>query len=282
MKKGQIVTVVVVLAIMGYLFAQPVKGLVKPKETRTSGAVTSEAKPAESTLTVAEVSETAKTVIGENLSAKIIELEGKLKAAGDNAAKLEAQQALAKQWDDVNQPGPAAFYYKAIAQTKNTAPDWVTAGNRFNDAYKLTQDTTVQPTYLAGAVEAFENARKLDAENLDAKIGLGIAYVNGGAPSPMQGIALLLEAVKQDPTNRSANLNLGIFSMKSGQYDKAVERFKTVVAQKAEVEPYFYLAESYKQLGKKKEAIEAYTKCKEMMPDPAFGKRIDEYIKELN
>ena len=70
--------------------------------------------------------------------------------------------------------------------------------------------------------------------------------------------------------------------MKSGQYEKAVERFKTVIAQKPEVEPYFYLAESYRQLGKKKEAIEAYNKCKELMPDPAFASRIDEYIKELN
>jgi len=31
----------------------------------------------------------------------------------------------------------------------------------------------------------------------------------------------------------------------------------------------------------KKEAIDAYQKCKEMMPDPVFGQRIDEYIKEL-
>jgi hypothetical protein len=54
-----------------------------------------------------------------------------------------------------------------------------------------------------------------------------------------------------------------------------------MIAQKPEVEPYFYLAESYKQLGMKKEAIEAYQKCKELTPDPDFGKRIDDFIKEL-
>jgi cytochrome c-type biogenesis protein CcmH/NrfG len=43
----------------------------------------------------------------------------------------------------------------------------------------------------------------------------------------MQGITLLLEVVKQDPNNHAANLNLGMFAMKSGQYDKAVIRFKT-------------------------------------------------------
>jgi cytochrome c-type biogenesis protein CcmH/NrfG len=35
-----------------------------------------------------------------------------------------------------------------------------------------------------------------------------------------------------------------------------------MIAQKEEVEPYFYLAESYKQLGQKTEAIAAYEKCK--------------------
>jgi cytochrome c-type biogenesis protein CcmH/NrfG len=129
-------------------------------------------------------------------------------------------------------------------------------------------------------VEAFQSALKLKPESLEGKTGLGVAYVNGGA-SPMQGIALLLEVVKKEPNNWNANLNLGMFAMKSGQYEKAVGRFKTLIAQKQELEPTFYLAESYKQLGMKKEAIDAYQKCKEMMPDPVFGQRIDEYIKEL-
>jgi tetratricopeptide (TPR) repeat protein len=76
--------------------------------------------------------------------------------------------------------------------------------------------------------------------------------------------------------------------MKSGQFEKAVDRFKSLAAIEAksatlqnDVEPYFYLAESYKQLGMKKEAIDAYQKCKEMMPDPTFDQKIDDYIKEL-
>ena len=65
------------------------------------------------------------------------------------------------------------------------------------------------------------------------------------------------------------------------QVEKAVDRFKTIIAQKPGIEPYFYLAESYKQLGMKQEAIAAYEKCKTMMPDPTFDQKIDGYIKEL-
>jgi hypothetical protein len=61
------------------------------------------------------------------------------------------QKQLATQWDDVNQPAPAAFYYQALARKENKLEDWLNAGNRFNDAYKLTQDTLLQPAFVSNA-----------------------------------------------------------------------------------------------------------------------------------
>ncbi|GAB2987841.1 hypothetical protein GCM10027049_29980 [Mucilaginibacter puniceus] len=281
MNRKQIVVIVAVVAVMGYLYSLPVKGLVKPKtETANSGvAGEDEGVHPATNVTVATVSEAAKEAIGPGLSVKINNLEAELtKAEGKD--KLSLQKQLAVSWDDVNQPAPAAYYYQAVAQSDNKLQNWLNAGNRFNEAYKLTQDTLAQPVFTLNAVEAFENALKLKPNSLEAKTGLGTAYVNGGA-TPMQGIALLLEVVKQDPDNIDANLNLGMFSMKSGQFEKALDRFNTVLKQKPDFETYFYLAESYKQLGRKNEAIAAYQKCKELMPDPVFGQRIDQYIKEL-
>jgi tetratricopeptide (TPR) repeat protein len=281
MKKKQIVVVVAVVAVMGYLYSLPVKGLVKPKEA-TRGNAAANAAPAtkaNANINEASVSELAKPGIDAAVSQKISVLENKLKTAGE-ADKVTLQRQLAQAWDKVTQPAPAAFYYLDIARKSNKMADWLNAGNRFNAAYKLSQDASAQGTFVTNAVEAFDHATKLQPASLEAKTGLGVAYVNGGA-MPMQGIALLLDVVKQDPKNHDALLNLGMFAMKSGQYEKAVDRFKTLIAQKEEVEPYFYLAESYKQLGKKQEAIAAYEKCKELMGDPAAGERIDEYIKEL-
>jgi tetratricopeptide (TPR) repeat protein len=280
MNKKQIVVSIAVVAIVGYLYSLPLK---VPATTSSEQHSTGTAAPAQhqaAIITVDMVSGPAKTIIGTGLSANITDLEGKLKNAASDADKLSLQKQLAKAWDDVNQPAPAAFYYQAIARQQNTAQNWISAGSHFNDAYKLTQDTTAQPFFDASAVAAFQNAMKLDSASLDAKTGLGIAYVNGGG-MPMQGIALLLGVVSKDPNNLKANLNLGLFSMKSGQFEKAVLRFKTVIAQKPEVEPYFYLAESYRQLGMRKEAISAYEECKQMMPDTAFDQKIDGYIKEL-
>ena len=289
MYKKQIVVVVIVLAIMGYLYKQPVKGLTKQKENSGhTNKVKTEQRPV-ATVSPEMISAAAKILIGPALAGQVNELESQLKKSSDEAGKLNLQKQLARKWDDVNQPAPAAYYYQAIATADNKFDDWLMAGNHFNEAFKFTQDTSVQPSFVINAIACLKNAVKLKPENLDARTGLGVAYVNqtslgmtdpdGG--SPMQGIMLLLDVVKQDPNNRSANLSLGMFAMKSGQYEKAVQRFKTIIAQKPEVEPYFYLAESYKQLGMKKEAIDAYQKCREMMPDQAFDQRIDEYIKEL-
>lgn len=289
MNRKQITVIVIVVAISGYLYSLPVKGLIKPKVAKATSGVVSGSRPSVTQVTVEDVSSPAKTAIGAALATTINDLEGQLKNSSNEAVKLDLQKKLAKQWDDDNQAAPSAFYYQAVARKENNFEDWMNAGNHFNEAYKTTQDTAVQPAFVQYAIEAYKSALKLKPEDLDAKTGLGVAYVNqtslgmtdpeGG--SPMQGIMILLDVVKKDPNNRSANLNLGLFAMKSGQFDKAVTRFKNMIAQKPEVEPYFYLAESYKQLGMKKEAIAAYQKCKEMIPDPVIGQKIDQYIKEL-
>jgi tetratricopeptide (TPR) repeat protein len=286
MKKKQIIVIAAVVGVTVYLLFQPVKPLALAKPNDRGTGTVAQARQAQTkqtvNISVEMVSATAKSIIAQDAAANISALENKLKTATDENDQLALQKQLASAWDAANQPAPAAFYYQDIAGKENTAAAWVAAGSHFNDAYKLTEDTTAQPFFDAKAVEDFQAAMKLAPDNLDAKTGLGIAYVNGGG-TPMQGIALLLDVVSKDPKNWNANFNLGLFSMKSGQFEKAVDRFKTASAAKPnDVEPVFYLAESYKQLGMKKEAIDAYKKCKQLMPDPTFDQKIDGYIKELS
>ena len=289
MYKKQIGAVLIVFAIMVYLFLQPVKGLIKSKEAGGHTDAPAQQARAVVNVTVDMVSSAAKIAIGPGLSAQINDTEAQLKNATDDAAKLDLQKKLAKEWDDVNQPAPAAFYYQAVAGKENTFDAWVAAGSHFNDAFNSIQDTTAQPALVNDAIECYGNAAKLQPENLDAKTGLGVAYVNqfslgiGQDGGPPKGVMLLLDVVRQDPKNINANLSLGKLAVTSRQYDKAIPRFKTVIAQEKvpSFEPHFYLAECYRQLGMKKEAIDAYQQSRKLMPDTAVDRRIDEYIKEL-
>ena len=45
----------------------------------------------------------------------------------------------------------------------------------------------------------------------------------------MQGITMLREVLAEDPKNESALFNMGMLSIQSGQYEKAVERLEELV-----------------------------------------------------
>ena len=135
-------------------------------------------------------------------------------------------------------------------------------------------------SFVQKAIAAYQKAENLQPNNLETKIGLGVAYVSGTA-EPMKGISLLLDVVKQEPNNVKANMNLGLFSMKSRQYDKAIKRFKVVTSQTSQPEAWFYLGMSYENMGMKPEAIAAYNKAKELAADPNLGQFVDRKVNEL-
>jgi tetratricopeptide (TPR) repeat protein len=59
------------------------------------------------------------------------------------------------------------------------------------------------------------------------KLAMAVEMVNG--ENPMEGIMMLRELVEKDSTNVEAQYWLGVFAIKSGQLDKAVQRFETVL-----------------------------------------------------
>ncbi|MGJ1316853.1 tetratricopeptide repeat protein, partial [Sphingobacterium multivorum] len=148
-------------------------------------------------------------------------------------------------------------------------------------AYTNLQDSTLAQALNQNAIHAYEAALKANTSSLDAKTGLGAAMVSG-TNNPMAGIALLREVVAADPKNLEANKTLGLFSLQSRQFDKAIERFKTVIDQKPDAESYFYLATGYENIGMKKEAVTAFQKSKELAADPSLSQFIDRKIAELS
>lgn len=277
MKGKQIAVLGLVVVLMGLLLSLDIKGLVKEEGQHSGEAAESAAQT--SVLTVQAVSETAKQSLTANLAQQITALENQLKVA-EPSQKAEVQRQLATKWDDVNQPAPGAFYYEMLATSGNNYADWLKAGDLFTDAYQSTKDSLAQPALVQKAIETYQKALELQPGSLDAKTGLGVAYVSG-TPNPMQGITLLLEVVKKDPKNVKANLNLGLFSIKSGQFDKAVNRFKTVIEVKPTPDVWFYLASAYENLGQKGEAIAAYEKSKQLAADPNLTRFVDHKVQEL-
>jgi tetratricopeptide (TPR) repeat protein len=277
----QIVIIGAVVLLIAFLFTRDIAGLVKPKEDTTSAPATGEMAPvAAKEIDLEEVSRTGKNLINTSLANEIKNLENTYKGASEDK-KLPLAKNLAQKWDDVEQPIPSALYLEIIANKEKSLTNWLNAGARYMKAFDLTRDSVMQPALLQKAHMSYTNAFAIDSTSAAAKTGLGITIVNGMG-MPMKGIAMLMEVVKEDPTNLEANMSLGTFAIKSGQFDKAIIRFNEIIAQKPTPDAYFYLATAYENLGKKKEAIDAYLNSKKLAANPTLSKFIDKRVEELS
>ena len=275
-KTKQIIVIGAVVALVAVLFAQPIKGLVD-KEKQTAAA--SESKPSNE-VNLENISSMTKQGLDASLVKEISDIEAQVaKASGEDKVKL--LQQLADKWDDVAKPAPQAFVYEEMAKVSPQFEYWLKAGNAYRAAYTNLQDSTLAQALNQNAIHAYEAALKANSSSLDAKTGLGAAMVSG-TNNPMAGIALLREVVAADPKNLEANKTLGLFSLQSRQFDKAIERFKTVIDQKPDAESYFYLATGYENIGMKNDAITAFQKSKELAADPSLSQFIDRKIAELS
>lgn len=284
-RSKQISVIAAIVLLVGFLFSRDIKGLVKPKNDakggrpEASGPMTS-ATPAGQEISLAEVSATSKNAISAGLSAEITDLEHKFNNSSDKE-KLQNAKLLAQKWDDLEQAVPSALYLEAVAKQEPTLKNWLNTGEHFLKAFDNSRDSVLLPVLLQKANNAYGNAIKLDSTNSEAKTGMGITIVNGMG-MPMQGIAMLLDVVKKDPKNLKANMSLGTFAIKSGQFDKAITRFNDIIAIQPSPDAYFYLATAYENLGKNKEAIDAYLKSKKLAANPTLSKFIDEKVSALS
>lgn len=272
----QIAAVILTVLLMGFLLAQPIRGLVNEAGDNTA---TSDAN-AEVQVTFESVSQRAKQGLNAAIIKEISDIEAQLPAAS-GAEKIDLLQQLATKWDDVNRPAPLGFIYEELAHLDSKFEYWLKSGDAYRASYTNMQDTLTARALNGKAIQAYQQALELDADDLDAKTGLGSAYVSG-TNNPMAGIALLQEVVKADPSHIEANKSLGLFSMQSRQFDRAIDRFKKVVSLQPDAESYFYLATSYENIGLKREAIAAFEKSRDLAADPTLTQFINRKIDELS
>ncbi|MNK05719.1 Tetratricopeptide repeat protein [compost metagenome] len=277
-RSKQIILIGAVILLVAFLFTRDIKGLVKPKEDTTAAVPSAGQMPTQETaaINLNEVSTTGKNLLNASIAAEITSLENAYKTASEDK-KAPAAKLLAQKWDDVEQAVPSALYLEIVATKEPTLNNWLATGDKFIKAYDNTRDSLLQPALLQKANTAYTNAVAADSTSADAKTGLGITIVNGMG-MPMQGIAMLMDVVKKDPKNLKANMSLGTFAIKSGQFDKAITRFNSIIAIKPTPDAYFYLATAYENLGKNDEAIDAYLKSKKLAANATLSKFIDEKV----
>ena len=114
-----------------------------------------------------------------------------------------------------------------------------------------------------------------------AKTAEAVALVDG--QDPMRGIMMLREILQEDSNNVEAHWQLGLFSVQSGQYDKALYRFQKVLALDSVNFPdaWFYLGRTYATLDSNALAIAHLKKYKTLTQDTAILNGVDRFLLEL-
>lgn len=124
-----------------------------------------------------------------------------------------------------------------------------------------------------------KEAARMPAEQV--RLAEAIALVNG--QEPMRGIMMLREMLEEDPDNAEVHWQLGLFSVQSGQYDKALERFRKVEELAGDKFPdvYFYLGRTYATLDSIDQAITSLRKYSTLTQDTAILHGVERFLKEL-
>jgi tetratricopeptide (TPR) repeat protein len=225
------------------------------------------------------LNEKAKQSLKRQEAEEISALEKKVKANTDD---VNANEELAKRWDAFHQPGIAAYYFEAVAEKKPEEKNWLNAAYRYFDAFQSTEDSVEKRRMVDKATAAYEKVIQINPKNLDAKTDLGICYVEGSG-EPMKGIMMLREVIRENPNHENAQFNLGVLSMKSGQYAKAVERFEKVLQINPErKEMYLAMGRAWMMAGNKDKAKENFERLKKETTNPGLVGEANNYINQIS
>jgi tetratricopeptide (TPR) repeat protein len=226
----------------------------------------------------------AKQKINPGQAQRLLTMENSVKRGDVKDQQLHLFHQLARFWaDSAHIFEPYAYYTGEAAKLENSEKSLTFAARLYLDNL-MTEGQPAMQTWLAtNAKVLFEKALAINPANDSSKIGVGACYMFGNiSDNPMQGILAVREVAQKDPGNMYAQMMLGLGGKKSGQFDKAIERFQIVVQKQPDnIEAVFNLAECYEEKGDKANAVKWYEAVKKLVKVPEAQTELNKRITEL-
>lgn len=93
---------------------------------------------------------------------------------------------------------------------------------------------------------------------------------------------LLRGLLEKEPENTAVLMALGQLSIRSGQYDKAIERYQQVIKlEQKHLQAHLGLAQVFQQTDRISEAREMYQKCIQLSDDERFKSGIQDILNQI-
>ena len=214
------------------------------------------------------------------VSTAIASLRSQIQESSQKEKNAIFADSLANLYQTAQKFDSAAWFAGEASKFFNTTESRIKAGDQYYQAYSFAIDQGKQKAFAEKAQAFYQAVLKTEPDNLDIKTKLAMTYLS--SPNPMQGIGLLREVLAKDPKHELALFNMGMLSVQSGQYDRAVERLEELIKVKPDhTQGRLLLGISLMNTGDKKGAKEQFEKVKEMDKDPAVQATVDSYLKDL-
>ena len=280
MKKQQflLVSIALVVLVLLYFFGKT----IPPKNPATANAAT---QPTEHQhIEFKDLLSQAKEKISPAQNQRLLQLENSVIRGDVKEQQLHVYHQLARFWaDSARIFEPYAYYTAEAAKLENSEKSLTFAAHLFLENLMTEGQPAMQHWLGENAKVLFEKAIAINPSNDSSKIGLGACYLFGNiSDNPMEGILPVREIAQKNPGNLYAQMILGLGGKKSGQFDKAIERFHIIVAKQPDnIEAIFNLAECYEGKGDKVNAAKWYEVVKKLVKLPEAQKELDKRITEL-
>jgi outer membrane protein len=281
MSKSKILLSVGALILVIGLFFLP-KAVVNNDESAAVENQEEATEPSTSPPGNSPIVESHNTAISPDAQQLVKSLRENINNSADNKNIVIFADSLAAVFKSYNMLDSAAKYQGIAAERSPALNTYRKAGDAYYDAFTFAVDKSKAQDLAEKARSNYNEAIKLGSgeEALDMKANIAMTFI--ATSNPMQGISLLTEILEEDPEHEGAIFNLGILSIQSNQYDKAVDRFEKLVTLHPEnLQGQFYLGLSYMESGEKEKAREQFEKVKTLDSDPEVQATVDSYLEEI-
>ncbi len=142
-------------------------------------------------------------------------------------------------------------------------------------------------TPSSGGVQEEETSVEGETEQAeltpDQRVDDAIQKLESGEVPPMQSILKIRAVAEEFPDNVKANFTLGLMSIQTGQFEKAVNRFKSVLrVQPNNTDAMQFMASSQLRLGDTISAKENYSMALSLVKDSAQRATIQTELNNIN
>ena len=278
MKKSQIIVVSFALILLGslYIWAPRFK-----KSENTPNTVSTE----NQSVTSKSLVDDAKVNLTADQKLALLSIENQLNRSKTSKDSIDYTKQLARYWaDSAKRMAPYLYYTYSAALLENSEKSLTFAAQQLIDNLIAPDAPPALLNWIASNAKVLlEKALVINPNNDTATINLGACYLFGNiSDNPMQGILKVKQVVDKNPHNMYGQIILALGGKKSGQFEKAIERFLIVIKeQPSNLEAMVNLAECYELSNQKDKAIEWYTKVRTLVNIPEAKEAINKRIQEL-